>query len=258
MCLILFAHRATPRYRLILAANRDEFFDRPAAPARWWADHPDILAGRDLTKGGTWLGIHRDGRWTAVTNFREGVRPDPALRSRGLLTKEFLTGRQNARAYAGQLSGELSQYAGFNLLVGDEHDVFYASNRPPTAHPVEPGLHGLSNHLLNSAWPKVRAGRSAVGTLLDAEEDLLVAGLFNVLADRRRAPDADLPSTGVSLEWERVLSSSFIVSEGYGTRASTVVLVRADASARVEERAFGPLGEEMGRDRFDVGIRAPA
>lgn len=258
MCLILFAHRATAHYRLILAANRDEFFDRPAAPAHWWPDRPDVLAGRDLSKGGTWLGATRSGRWSAVTNFREGVRPDPALRSRGFLTAGFLTGAGSAQAYAEGLTGQLSGYAGFNLLVGDASSVWYLGNRPDAVQEVPAGVHGLSNHLLNSQWPKVHGGRSGLASLLDADEERLVAGLFDLLADTRRAADHELPETGVGLDWERVLSASFIVTEAYGTRASTVLLIRADSSLRFEERTFGPQGAPLSQARFECEIRVTA
>jgi uncharacterized protein with NRDE domain len=256
MCLILFAHQASARYRLVLAANRDEFFDRPAAPAQWWPDRPDVLGGRDLSKGGTWLGVTRSGRWSAVTNFREGVRPDPALRSRGFLTAEFLAGQASAEVYASELSGQLSDYAGFNLLVGDGASVWYLGNRPPDVRAVPAGVHGLSNHLLNSQWPKVREGRAGLAALLDADEEKLVAGLFNVLSDRQRAADAELPDSGVGLEWERVLSAKFIVREGYGTRASTVVLIRADGSLRFEERTFAPEGKALSETRFECELSA--
>jgi uncharacterized protein with NRDE domain len=252
MCLILFAARADPRYRLVLAANRDEFLDRAAAQAAFWADAPHVLGGRDLDKGGTWLGIGSDGRWAAVTNFREGVRSDPAAPSRGLLTRNFLLGEEDAQRYAARVGAQAEQFAGFNLLVGDADGAFYVSNRPPLVQPVEPGVHGLSNHLLDTTWPKVRTGRSRMAALMRQDEDVMVAGLFTLLADREQASDGDLPSTGVTLEWERRLSASFIVADGYGTRASTVILTRADGSIRFEERSFGAGGAEIGRKNFEV------
>jgi uncharacterized protein with NRDE domain len=156
------------------------------------------------------------------------------------------------------VSSQFEDYAGFNLLIGDAAGVFYLGNRPRAAEPVEPGVHGLSNHLLNSEWPKVRTGREGLTALIRADEDELVGGLFELLADRRRAPDAELPSTGVSLDWERALSARFIVTEGYGTRASTVALIRADGSLRFEERAFGPQAVEISRVAFETDLKAPA
>jgi uncharacterized protein with NRDE domain len=252
MCLILFAAGTDSRYRLVLAANRDEFLDRPSAPAAFWAEAPHLLAGRDLDKGGTWLGVSADGRWASVTNFREGVRPDPAARSRGLLTSDFLVGADEAESYARRVAAQAQGYAGFNLLVGDAAGVFYATNRPPLVQQVEPGVHGLSNHLLDTTWPKVRAGRARMAGLLRQDEDQMLAALFALLADRRHASDDDLPSTGVTLEWEQRLSASFVMADGYGTRASTVVLVRADGSIRFEEHSFGAGGTEIGRRTFEV------
>ncbi|MGH8632420.1 MAG: NRDE family protein [Burkholderiales bacterium] len=252
MCLILFAERADSRYPLVLAANRDEFLDRPASEAGFWADAPQVLGGRDLDRGGTWLGVTSQGRWAAVTNFREGVRPDPGVRSRGLLTRDFLFGSAAAESYVEQVALQAEQFAGFNLLVGDALAAFYLCNRPLLVQRVPPGIHGLSNHLLNTTWPKVRRGRTAMVDLLGSDEDVLVGGLFALLSDRQQASDGDLPSTGVTLEWERRLSASFILSEGYGTRASTVTLVRADGSIRFEERSFGAGGAEAGRKSFDL------
>jgi uncharacterized protein with NRDE domain len=255
MCLILFAERAESRYRLVLAANRDEFLDRPSAEGGFWPDAPHVLGGRDLDKGGTWLGVTPEGRWAAVTNYREGVRPDPGMRSRGLLTRDFLLGSASAEGYAEQVAARAGQFAGFNLLVGDASTVFYLSNRPLLVQRVQPGIHGLSNHLLDTTWPKVRRGRTAMADLLGTEEDVLVTGLFALLLDRQQASDGELPATGVSLDWERRLSASFIVSEGYGTRASTVMLIRAQGGIRFEERSFGPGGVEAGRKSFDVPPR---
>ncbi|HWQ39419.1 MAG TPA: NRDE family protein [Burkholderiales bacterium] len=251
MCLILFAHRAHPRYRLVLAANRDEFLDRPTAVASFWKDAPSVLGGRDLSKGGTWLGVTLDGRWAAITNYREGVRPDPGQRSRGLLAADYLTAAVDARSYATRLEAQLWRYAGFSLLLGDGTGVCCVSNRPPSWQAVAPGVHGLSNHLLDSDWPKVRKGRVRMSALLELEEDALVAALFDLLSDRRQAADVELPCTGVDLAWERTLSASFIVADGYGTRASTVVLIRADGGIRFEERSFGPGAAEFGRRRFE-------
>lgn len=255
MCLILFAERAESRYRLVLAANRDEFLDRPSAEAGFWPDAPHVLGGRDLDKGGTWLGVTPESRWAAVTNYREGVRPDPGVRSRGLLTRDFLLGSASAEDYAEQVAARAGQFAGFNLLVGDTSGVFYLNNRPLLVQRVQPGIHGLSNHLLDTTWPKVRRGRTGMAELLSSDEDMLVAGLLALLSDREQTTDKELPATGVTLDWERRLSASFIVSEGYGTRASTVLLLRSDGSIRFEERSFGVGGGEVGKKSFAVPPR---
>jgi uncharacterized protein with NRDE domain len=252
MCLILIAQRADSRYRLVLAANRDEFLDRPTAPAGFWVDAPEVLGGRDLDKGGTWLAITLDGRWAAVTNFREGVRPNPTAPSRGSLTRDFLLGGVDAETYVERIAARAGEFAGFSLLIGDSHSAYYISNRPVLAQRVQPGIHGLSNHLLDTTWPKVRNGRERLAALLENGEEAMVGGLFTLLSDRDQARDEELPSTGVTLDLERQLSASFIVADGYGTRASTVMLLRADGSVRFEERTFGAGGMETGRKSFDL------
>lgn len=243
MCLILFAYRAHPEYRLVLAANRDEFHDRPAAPADFWGDAPDVLAGRDLRGGGSWLGVTRSGRFAAVTNYRdprELLAPRSAP-SRGELVSGFLRGSDSPAEYLDALSSRAAEYNGFNLLVGDRDALYWFSNRSGAA-PVrlEPGVYGLSNHLLDTPWPKVVRGRAALRDALAAAAPLDVEPLFRLLADRAPAADRELPDTGVGVERERLLSSPFIASPDYGTRASTVLLVRADGAARLVERTFSP------------------
>jgi uncharacterized protein with NRDE domain len=265
VCLIVFAQHAHPAYRLLVAANRDEFFDRPTARAAFWPDAPEVLGGRDLDKGGTWLAVASRSRWTAVTNFREGVRPDPAAPSRGQLTRDFLLSEDSPGSYAMRVCAAGERFAGFNLLIGDAEAAYYVTNRSAVAQAIEPGVHGLSNHLLDSAWPKVQRSRDRVSHLLErmpgvrsksaTAEDMLLGGLFEMLADRTQWPDHELPSTGVSLEWERVLSANFVATEkGYGTRTSTVALLRSDGSLYFEERTFGPAGQEAGRQKFETAV----
>ena len=225
MCIILLAHKAHPDYPLILAANRDEAYDRPAAPAAFWSDHPQVCGGRDLEKGGTWLGLTRAGRVAAVTNFRDGLPKNPAARSRGELVGAFLTGNSDAGAYLERVKAQGDQYNDFILIAGDLDALYWLSNRGPGVERIPPGVHGLSNHLLNTPWPKITRSKRGVEALLDAAEPALVAGLFDLLADRSEAPDHELPDTGVGLSRERQLSAVFISGERYGTRASTVVLV---------------------------------
>lgn len=220
MCLIALAWQAHPDYPLVVAANRDEFHQRPAAPARFWPEAPAVLAGRDLAAGGTWLGITRQGRFAALTNVREPDRA-PGTRSRGLLVSAFLQGRDRPEAYAGAVAAAGADYSGFNLLVGDADSLWWVSNRAPAPLPVAPGVHALSNHLLDTPWPKVRRARDGLARTLDAPA---VDALFALLADDRAAPDDELPDTGVGLAMERLLSPPFIRSAGYGTRCSSVLL----------------------------------
>ena len=255
MCIILLAHKAHPDYPLILAANRDEAYDRPAAPAAFWSDHPQVCGGRDLEKGGTWLGLTRAGRVAAVTNFRDGLPKNPAARSRGELVGAFLTGTSDAGAYLERVKAQGDQYNDFILIAGDLDALYWLSNRGPGVERIPPGVHGLSNHLLNTPWPKITRSKRGVEGLLDAAEPALVAGLFDLLADRSEAPDHELPDTGVGLSRERQLSAVFINGERYGTRASTVVLVDKQGGVLFMERSFGTgasaLGEVTHRFRLD-------
>jgi uncharacterized protein with NRDE domain len=252
MCLVLIALDSHPDYSLIVAANRDEFYERPTAAAAIWADAPSVLAGRDLKAGGTWLGIDRQGRLAAVTNYRQGERESPAPRSRGRLVSEFLTADLGALEYIERVQGEADLYNGFNLIAGDPGGFFYYSNREGRVRSLAPGVYGLSNHLLDTPWPKVAATKSAFGALLTGRASELTADLFALLSDRSRPADDLLPSTGIGREWERLLSSAFIASDGYGTRSSTVVLVGRDGRLVFIERSFGPGGTPGTEARFEM------
>jgi uncharacterized protein with NRDE domain len=253
MCLILLALDTHPGYSLVVGANRDEFYDRPTARAAFWKDAPRVLAGRELKAGGTWLGIDRLGRFAAVTNYRQGEREPPAHRSRGHLVSDYLTERIDGRAHVERVEREAAQYNGFNLIAGDSRVLFYVSNREGGVRALRPGVYGLSNHLLDSPWPKVEAGKSGLAALLAGGGEL-IPQLFELLADRRQAADASLPRTGVGPEWERLLSSAFIASEAYGTRSSTVVLVGRGGGVTLVERSFGPgpRVEDEIRYEFDM------
>jgi uncharacterized protein with NRDE domain len=252
MCLVLIALDSHPEFSLILGANRDEFYDRPTAPAAFWPDAPSVLAGRDLKAGGTWLGVDRRGRLAAVTNYRQGEREPPAARSRGRLVSEFLTDNTGALEHMERVQSEASLYNGFNLIAGDSGGFFYYSNREGRIRKLAPGVYGLSNHLLDTPWPKVTAKKSAFGALLKGNASELTEDLFALLSDRSRPADALLPSTGVGPEWERLLSSAFIASDDYGTRSSTVVLVGRDGGIVFVERNFGPGGVPGREARFEI------
>lgn len=242
MCLILFAFNAHPRYKLILAANRDEFYARPTAPAAYWADAPDIFAGRDLAAGGTWLGVTKTGRFAAITNFRNPSAPQ-GTRSRGHLVSEFLREKSSAGEYLQTVKVTADEYSGFNLLVGNfggsQSKISYFSNQSNDIVNLSSGIYGLSNHLLDTPWHKIVSGKQAFSEAVSSEE-VNEHRLFEILADDAQANDDDLPETGVGLERERLLSPLFIKTENYGTRCSTVLLIDNDGQIFFEERSFAP------------------
>src|SRR6476646_9539668 len=252
MCLVLMALETHPEYSLIVAANRDEFYDRPTAPAAFWPGAPSVVGGRDLKAGGSWLGIDRSGRFAAVTNYRQGQREPTAPRSRGRLVSDFLIGNTNAAEYMETVHRDAGLYNGFNLIVGDAFGFCYYSNQGERPQGLAPGVYGLSNHLLDTPWPKVTTSKGAFDALLRDSGPRLAEDLFSLLADRTRAPEHLLPATGVSSEWERLLSSAFIVSGNYGTRSSTVVLIGRDGKILFIERTFGPQGRPGGEERLEV------
>jgi uncharacterized protein with NRDE domain len=260
MCVILFAAQAHPRFPLIVAANRDEAYARPAAPAAFWSDVPHVYAGRDLEQGGTWLGLSVSGRLAAITNYRQGSAGFEAARSRGELTRDYLEGGPDAQEYLHEVSQRYDEYRGFSMILGTPERLYFCSNRAERIEPVAPGVHGLSNRLLDEPWPKVRRGIAAVEGLLGADEATLTRGLFDLLGDTSTAPDHLLPSTGIALERERDLSAVFIAGSTYGTRASTVLIVNAEGEVSYIERSFGPGGAPIGstEQRFVLERRATA
>jgi uncharacterized protein with NRDE domain len=257
MCLLVLAWRAHPRYQLVLAANRDEYHERAAEPlAKWPAPH-DILAGRDVRAGGTWLGLDRTRRFGVVTNFRELQRPRRSAPSRGKLIPEYLAGVTGPEAYLGRLETDAPGYSGFNLVVGDLDQLWYASNRMDRfAQRLPSGVHGLSNEFLDSPWPKLLRVRRNFDAWLasdvaqPAAATDTVAALLGMLADRTPAPE-DSASTGLSPEWERTLSSPFVTHPTFGTRCSTVLLVEPSGAAVMVERRFAANGEKIGNPGGD-------
>jgi uncharacterized protein with NRDE domain len=255
MCLALIAFAAHPRYRLIIAANRDEFHARPAAPAAWWAE--GFLAGRDLKAGGTWLGIDRRGRVALLTNVRDPSRHDPGAPSRGGFVPRILASDAAPSESLPALVHDAAGYNGYNLIAGDGGGLMWGSNRAAAPVGLDPGIYGVSNDLLDTPWPKVERTKTAFRRWCAAGADDL-APLFALLHDTERAPDAMLPATGVTLERERMLSSPFIVSPDYGTRCSTVVTVRRDGAAHFIERSFDPEGSATGEIDVRFAIEEPA
>jgi uncharacterized protein with NRDE domain len=254
MCLILLAYGVHPAYGLVVAANRDEFYERPTEAARFWDDAPEVLAGRDLTRGGTWLGVTRGGRFAAVTNYRDPRALMPDAPSRGHLVADFLRGSESPARYLARVAEAGARFNGFNLLAGDAGSLHYYSNRGGAPRRLAPGVYGLSNHLLDTSWPKVEAGKRALAALVTAGGELEIEGLFRVLSDREPAEDSRLPDTGVGLEAERMLSPLFITGPRYGTRCSTVILAGRDRRVEFVERTFVPgaaLWEEA-RHEFEA------
>jgi uncharacterized protein with NRDE domain len=249
MCLIAFAWQTHPRWRLLLAGNRDEFHARPSAPLSRWHDGP-IIGGRDLEAGGTWLGVTDAGRCCVVTNVRDSADPQQGT-SRGLLATDYLTGADAAAAHAQKLQAVADGYRPFNLLTFDTTHGFYIGNRPASkAQPIEPGVHGLSNADFNTPWPKTRTLMQRLSAWAQAGHEVDFAPLFQALADEHQAADEWLPDTGVGLERERWLSSAFIRGERYGTRASTIVAIGYDGNGLIIERRFGPAGRFEGESEL--------
>ncbi|WP_019141022.1 NRDE family protein [Noviherbaspirillum massiliense] len=238
MCLIVFAWQVIPGMPLIAAGNRDEFYDRPAMPATWWTDHPNVYAGRDLRCGGTWMGITRDGRFAAVTNIRAPSQKRDNAPSRGMLVSDYLAGHTSAEEYIASIAPKAGEFNGFNLLVGDAEKLIWYSNAAPdderNGRTLAPGIYGLSNATLDTPWPKVVKTKAQFASLLcqGAPDD----AYFEMLTDCTRPSDCRLPRTGVSIEWERILSAVCIDSPDYGTRTSTVVKLLAGKTATLHER----------------------
>jgi len=256
MCLIAFAWNAHPRWRLVLAANRDEFHARPSAPLAMWNEVPGMAAGRDLEAGGTWLGACADGRVATVTNVR-----DPRLghdgRSRGLLVRDYLGSGQDCRTWCAALEHQAGAWHPFNLLCFDARAACYLGNRrQPALRTVTPGVHGLSNADYDTPWPKTRALEQRMAAWIEHAEDDF-SPLWEALSDPAQWPDEVLPDTGVGIELERRLSAAFIRGHAYGTRASTLVTVGHDGSVSVHERRFGPDGAYEGETVLAPGGDLP-
>lgn len=264
MCLVVLAWQAHARYRLVVAANRDEFHERPTAPLSKWPAPDEILAGRDLRAQGTWLGLDRRRRFGVITNFRELQRPQPQAPSRGALIPRFLHHAGDTRIFLSALESQAAAYAGFNLLLTDDDSLWYASNRATGfARALPPGVYGLSNEFLDTPWPKLRRVRRGFedwlnhsngdSTVSRADPSTTVAGLFALLEDRTRAAaDEELPQTGISPEWEQVLSSPFVLNPNYGTRSSTVLLLEPSGAGYLAERRFDAQGQQTGATEFQL------
>lgn len=238
MCLVFVSVKQHPKYKLVIAANRDEFYARKTAPAHFWSDHPEIVGGRDLEANGTWLGVSTKGRVALVTNFRDLRNLKKNAPSRGQLVTDALLTDQPADAYLHTVMPRAHAYNGFNLIAGTVDDLWYYSNFSTGITKLETGSYGLSNHLLDTPWPKVRLGKEAFNRIIAG--DFTPDDLFTMLHNHDVAGDDELPDTGVGLELERVLSAMFIKSPGYGTRSSSVVLADYEGNVFFTERVFDP------------------
>jgi uncharacterized protein with NRDE domain len=255
MCLILVAWRVHAEYPLVVAANRDEFFARPTAPAAFWKDAPQVLAGRDLEAGGTWMGVTRTGRFAALTNYRDPAQNRSGAPSRGGLVADFLAADEAPQTYLERIAAFGRECNGYNLLVSDGGSLWWSSNMGGEPRSLQAGLYGISNHLLDTPWPKVGAGKTALAQALERLPN--DEALFELLHDDEIHPDEILPETGVPLDWERLLSSAFVKSPDYGTRCSTVLCIGQDAWASLDEQTWLSEAKRGERRRGHFKLSAP-
>lgn len=258
MCLAVLALHAVPGIPVLIAANRDEFHARPTLPAAQWPDAPSVYGGRDGLAGGTWMGATTGGRYALVTNFREPGRQITGAPSRGALVEDFLRGALSPADYMAATHAAGQAYNGFNLIVGDARGAWYASNRDGAPRPLPPGVYALSNHLLDTPWPKLARTKTAFEQVLRGGPQPDLPALFGALADRQPADDADLPATGLPQDRERLLSSPFIISPNYGTRSSTVLALQGDGTGALTERRFSPDGSVSGESALTFAWRDTA
>jgi len=259
MCLLVLAWQAHPRYRLVVAANRDEYHERAAAALAKWPPPAAFIGGRDLRAQGAWLAVDRERRFGVVTNFRELQRPRAGAPSRGELIPHYLSApaaHQSAQQFFAALQEQAQRYSGFNLLLADRDSLWYGSNRAtPFARALTPGIYGLSNELLDTPWPKLQRVRRGFEAWLTRPPSASPAALFELLNDRTQAPeDAALPHSGSGLpsEWDRILSAPFVLHPQYGTRCSSVVLLEPDGRLYLAERRFDARGEPAGETEFEL------
>ncbi|MEK4629761.1 NRDE family protein [Solibacillus sp. FSL R7-0682] len=246
MCLITFAFQMHPEYPLIVIANRDEFYDRPTAPAQFWADAPEILAGRDLLQGGSWLGVSSKNRFAAITNYRDPRLPESGLYSRGDIVRQFLEQPVSIEAFIAHLRNTKDDYGGYNVLLYDGHKMYHFNNIFDDYTIIEAGVHSLSNATLNSNWPKTRLGKDDLTEVLKVKQPLQIENLLSLLTNKTIASDNKLPDTGVGIHLERLLSPQFIKMGNYGTRCSTAILFQQDGNIQFAERTY-----EQGEKEYD-------
>lgn len=251
MCLIVFALNQHPKYALILGANRDEFFERLTLPAGWWKSKPPILAGKDERGGGTWLGLNRYGKLAALTNYRLPQKLEYKPPSRGKIVTDFLFQPKNIKQYLTTLKVKSKLYDGFNLLLYQAKQMTYFSNQAEKQI-LKPDYYALSNGSLNNNWPKVQKIKTNFKKII--EQSFATETIFGLLCDTEKPQDEDLPQTGLSLEWERALSSIFIQKEGYGTRCSTIVLISHAGEVNFYEKTYNPNAQSLLERNFNFSI----
>jgi uncharacterized protein with NRDE domain len=254
MCLLLFGIKVSESFPFILAANRDEFYQRPTAAMDFWPENRSILAGKDLECGGTWFGINTRGRFAALTNYRDLSSLKTQAPSRGNIIVKFLESKDSIPDFLDRLKPESARYNGFNLLAGDCHTQYWFSNQTQAITAVSPGIHGISNHLLDTPWPKVTTGKDALARVIDAApsnaETLDANTFFELLSDTTPPADTLLPETGVGLEWERLLAPMFIKSPTYGTRSSIAMGINPQGEIQVTERTYCPDKKTPPQNRY--------
>lgn len=257
MCLILFALNEHSKYKLVLAANRDEFFNRPTQLADFWEDDNNILGGRDFSSLGTWLGLSKEGKFCAITNYRDPRMERNTNKSRGLLSKNFLTTTQDVSTFIIEVSAEKDLYSGFNMLLSNDgfETVFHYSNISDTTTKIERGIHGLSNHLLDTPWPKVENGKEKLTEVMNTNS-IKNNDLINILTDSQTAPDELLPNTGISYDLEKKLSPVFISMKGYGTRCSTAMLLDYDNRLSFKEVSYNDKTEVISEKQYKFKLKA--
>jgi uncharacterized protein with NRDE domain len=259
MCLIFLSIRQHPDYKLIVAANRDEFYQRQTAPAEFWPTHPEIVGGRDLEAMkqdgtcGTWMAMSKTGKIAMITNYRDPKNINPKAPSRGFLVTDYLLNATTPEKYLQSIEPTAKAYNGFNLIVGSVDDLFYLSNYKDGFEKITEGLHGLSNHLLDTPWPKVVRGKNKMASLF-SKSKIDVNEVLNALYDEDRATDDKLPDTGIGLDRERALSSMFIKTNNYGSRCSTVVLVDKKNNVNFTERVYDLQTFEYSTRQFEFSI----
>lgn len=254
MCLIVFANKVHKNYKLIFAANRDEFYNRPAEQAGFWKDNPELLAGKDLKAGGTWMGITKSGRFAAITNYRDMKNIKDNAPSRGKITLDYLCSDISAQEYFLSIKDSLKYYNGFNLILGSIDNLFYLSSIAGEIKEITPGIHGLSNAFLDTAWPKVEKSKLNLNEAIKSD-NITEEELMKTLSDKNFADDENLPDTGVSKELEKVLSSVFIKTVNYGTRCSTILLVDNLNNVKFVEKSYIPGENNFTRKEYNFVLK---
>jgi uncharacterized protein with NRDE domain len=253
MCLILFALQAHPEFKLIVAANRDEYYQRPTAPADWWEEDSFLLAGKDLEAGGTWMGITKKGKFAALTNYRSSHPPKSNAPSRGALVSRYLLSDIPGQEYLEEVRLKGSQYNGFNLILGDMDTLYYYSSVQGDFIRISPGFHGLSNAFLDTPWPKMEKGKRILEQQVLGQMQVSSEMIFSLLKDTGTPPVHELPDTGIGIRYEKILSSIFIKSSQYGTRSSTVLLVDGNNRVTFAEKGFAPPSHKT----YQFAIQSP-